>query len=98
MKFIKKFLKNNHADINMIGTVAGLLITIVIAILVFYNLAANLDASSLDSNIGDGDVNPAQNATNTTLAQAETVFQIMPIIAIVIVAVVILGYVGRIGG
>ena len=93
-----KFLKNNHANINMIGAVAGLLITIVIAILVFYNLAANLDASDLDSNIGDGDVNPAQNATNTTLEQAETVFQIMPIIAIVIVAVVILGYVGRIGG
>ena len=40
----------------------------------------------------------ATNATDNILDQAATFFQIAPIIAIVVVAVVILGYVGKIGG
>jgi uncharacterized membrane protein len=41
---------------------------------------------------------PATNGSNNILDQAATFFQIAPIIGIVIVAVVILGYVSRIGG
>jgi len=41
---------------------------------------------------------PASNASDDTLDQAGTFYEIAPIIAIVIVAVVILGYVGKIQG
>ena len=40
----------------------------------------------------------AANSTQDTLDQAGTFFSVAPIIAIVVVAVVILGYVGKIGG
>ena len=93
---MKKFLKDTHADVKMIGAVAGILITLIIAILVFYNIAGSIDASSLHA-MDNTDNYDAYNATNDTLDQAGTFFQIAPIIAIVVVAVVILSYVGRIG-
>ena len=94
MKLVKPFLKDEEADAKMVGAVVGILVTIIIAVLVFYNIAGSINASTIDSDLTG---TPAQNATDDTLDQAATFFQIAPIIAIVIVAVVILGYVSRIG-
>jgi hypothetical protein len=91
---MKQFLKDEHADVKMIGAVVGILITLIIAVLVFYNIAGSIDTTTIDAGLTGS---PAANAKADTLDQAATFFQIAPIIAIVVVAVVILGYVGRIG-
>lgn len=91
-------LKNNdQASVKMIGVVAGLFVTLAVAILVFYSLAGGIDTTTLDANFGIAATTPALNATDATLDQAATFFTIAPLIGIVIVAVVILGYVGKIG-
>ena len=95
---LERLIKNDDADVKMIGAVVGILITLIIAVLVFYNIAGTLDTTTIDANIGGTNNTPAANATEDTLDQSATFFQIAPIIAIVVVAVVILGYVNRIGG
>ena len=108
---MRKLLSDKHADMKMIGGVIGLFVTLLIAIIVLYSIAGSLAPNSLDSDYfgtkssgGDGLGNeqfnqtPAENATSPILNQAETFFTIAPIIAIVVVAVIILGYVGSIGG
>ena len=82
-------------NVQMIGAVVGILITLIIAVLVFYNVAASIDTTTIDASF---DGTPSANATEATLDQASTFFTIAPIIGIVAVAVVILGYVNRIGG
>ena len=106
---MRKFLKNEHADIKMIGMVIGLLVTLLIAIMVIYNIAGSLDPEALDAKsfgrtstggttAGNEQMNqtPAGNSTTPILDQSATFFTIAPIIAIVVVAVVILSYVGKI--
>jgi len=90
---MKPILKNDEADVKMIGAVVGILVTLIIAVLVFYNIAASIDVTTIDAEFTG---TPAANATDATLEQAETFWSIAPIICIVIVAVVILGYVSRI--
>ena len=109
---LKSLLDDETADAKMIGGVVGILVTLIIAVLVFYNISANIDYSTADENImenvygmsDDATSTPvandtrvfAENATSATLDQAATFFTIAPIIAIVVVAVVILKYVGQI--
>ena len=97
----------------MVGAVVGILVTLIVAILVFYNIAGSIDTSSVDDNVAaargytlpgagvdSSSYNNSADATNATdaiLDQAGTFYSIAPIIAIVVVAVVILGYVGRLG-
>ena len=101
---MKPLLRNEEADVKMIGAVVGILVTLIVAVLVFYNIAGNIDVSGVDDDLQDNlGLNTtsntyAANATRATLDQSATFFTIAPIIAIVVVAVVILGYVGRIGG
>ena len=95
MKSLASFVKNEEADVRMVGAVVGILVTIIIAILVFYNIAGSIDTTGVDADLTG---TPSLNATNAVLDQAATFFSIAPIIAIVVVAVVILGYVSRIGG
>lgn len=97
-KLFKKFLKADDADVRMIGIVVGIFVTLAIAVVVFYNIAASIDATSLDADIGETNTVEVANATDNVLDHTATFFEIAPIIGIVIVAVVILGYVGRIGG
>lgn len=92
---LKKLLKNNEADVRMVGAVVGILVTMIIAVLVFYNIAGSIDLTGIDASLTG---TPAANATDAVLDQAATFFSVAPIIAIVVVAVVILGYVSRIGG
>ena len=106
---MKSLIKDDHADVKMIGAVVGILITLIIAILVFYSVSSSVGSnltdldtdSAANTNMGaDAQANTTYvtNATNDILDQSATFFQIAPIIAIVVVAVVILGYVGKIGG
>ena len=95
MSKLKQLLKNDAGNVQMIGAVVGIFITLIIAVLVFYNVAASIDTTSIDANF---DGTPAANATDDTLEQSGSFFTIAPIIGIVAVAVVILGYVQRIGG
>lgn len=87
----------------MVGSAVGLLITLIVVVLIFYNISA-----STYNNMPRGNVtrygaylstvyNASHNATTSTNSQAATFFTIAPIIAIVIVAVVVIGYVQRIG-
>ena len=108
-------MKDNHADAKMVGVVVAIFITLIISVLVLYNVAGSIDYTSANENIaenvyghtapgGGADASswngtvPATNSSNNILDQAATFFQIAPIIGIVVVAVVILGYVGKIGG
>ena len=75
---MKSFLKNDEADVKMIGAVVGILITLIIAVLVFYNIAAGIDAEAVDDDLWHEGYSPASNATNDTLDQAATFFQIAP--------------------
>jgi len=90
---LRNIRTDNEADVKMIGGVVGILVTLIIAVLVFYNIAASIDYSSADAVLPGS---PAENATTDTMDQAATFFTIAPIIAIVVVAVVILKYVGQI--
>ena len=85
--------KDDKANVQMIGAVVGIFVTLIIAVLVFYNIAGSIDTTTIDAGLTG---TPAANATDDTLDQAATFFQIAPIIGIVVVAVVILNYVGKI--
>jgi len=90
---IKSFREKDKAEFQMIGGIVAILVTLIIAVVVFYNIAGSIDTTDIDSGF---DGTPAANATGSVMDQAATVFTIAPIIAIVIVAVVILRYVGQI--
>jgi len=100
---MRKFLKNTLADVGTIGAAVAILVTIMVSILIVYNIAASIDANDIDTSLqsalGEGrDVIFAQNATKDTLDQSATFYTIAPLIVVVLVAVVILGYVIQIGG
>jgi len=84
--------KNDSGNVQMVGMVVGLLITIIIAVLIFYNVAGSIDTTTIDAELTG---TPAANATDDTLDQAATFFTIAPILALVIIAVIIIGYVTR---
>jgi len=99
---------DDKGNVQMVGAVVGILVTLIIAVMIFYNMAGAIDNTTTDDRIQDNvygrsgnDVNfdnitEAGNATDDLLDQASTFFTIAPIIAIVIVAVIILKYVGDI--
>lgn len=93
---LKKLLKNKDADVKTIGAAVGLLITLMISILVVYNIAGSVDTTTIDADIGLANNIPSANATNAALDQTATFYTIAPIIVIVMIAVVILKYVGMI--
>jgi hypothetical protein len=95
MKTLKQFIhQKDHAQMGMVGAAVGLLITLIIVVLIYWNIAASIDTTAIDAKLPG---TPAGNATTQINAQATTFFTIAPIIAIVIVAVVVIGYVQRIG-
>ena len=89
----------------MMGAAIAVLITLIICVLVYYNIAGSIDTNTIDYKFGltinatgvrNGSA-PAYNATNAVNDQATTFFTIAPIIAVVIVAVVVISYVKQIG-
>ena len=105
---MRRLMKNNHADVKMVGMVIAIFITLIVSVLVVYTMASNTTFTTEQEravNGARGYTNDAYNnstdggnASSNILEQAGTFFQIAPIIGIVVVAVVILGYVSKIGG
>jgi len=73
---MKKLLENKAGSVQMIGAVVGILITLIIAVLVFYNVAGSIDTTGIDADLTG---TPSANATDDTLDQAGTFFSIAPI-------------------
>ena len=84
---MRKFLKNHEADARMVGILVAVLIVIVRGTLVFWEITG---AIRLTSTQGIA----VQSKVNET---ATTVFQLAPIIAIVMIASIILGIVTTFG-
>jgi hypothetical protein len=91
---MRQFLKENKGQMQMIGAAVGLFITLIIVVLIYYNIAASIDTTAVDAKLPG---TPAANATAVTNSQASTFFTIAPIIGVVIVAVVVISYVKQIG-
>lgn len=94
---MRKLLKDNSADVKMVGAIVALLITLAASVLIFYNFMSGIDTTTIDANFGGANTTPAANATNQILNQAGLFYTIAPMIAIIIVAVVILAYIKKLG-
>jgi len=103
---MRRLLSNKHGQMAMVGAAIGLFVTLIVSILVYYNIAGSIDTNTIDAKFGltinatgvrNGSA-PVYNATTSINNQAETFYIIAPIVAVVIVAVVIISYVQRIGG
>jgi len=81
MKANQKFRNDNRAYVKVVGTLVALLLTIIIGVLVFWEVS---DAITLDT----AKANESKNKTTDT---ASTVFGLLPIIALVVCASIILG-------
>ena len=91
----KKMQKlNDKAQANMLGAAIGILITLIICVLIYYNIAGSIDTTTIDAKL---EGTPAANATDNANSQAATFFTIAPIISVVIVAEVVISYVKHIG-
>jgi hypothetical protein len=98
MKANRKLVGNDNGQMQMIGAAVGLFITIIICILIYYNIAASTQQTAgTDTSRASQLRNASRNATTTINNQAATFFTIAPIIGVVIVAVVVISYVKQIG-
>jgi len=86
MKLLKKLSMNNHAYVQAVGALVALLVTIGVGAIVFFEITATFD--------GQAD---ADDAVNQTEAMGATVFELLPIIALVVVAAIIIGVVITMG-
>lgn len=84
----KSLKDSNDAWAKVVGGLVALLLTIIVGVLVFWEVN---DAITFDSN-------DANTSRNTTTSMASTVFGLLPIIALVVVASIILGIVLGFGG
>jgi hypothetical protein len=76
-----KLGKNNEGYVKVVGGLVALLIMIIIGVLVFWEVNDAITLSSDDAN----------DSRNTTTDMATTVFGLLPLIALVVVAAIILG-------
>jgi len=86
MKLLKKLSMNNHAYVQAVGMLVALLVTIGVGAIVFFEITATFD--------GQAD---ADAAVNDTEDMGATVFELLPIIALVVVASIIIGVVVSMG-
>lgn len=90
MKANKKFWnlrENNRGSTQVVGSLVALMLVIIIGVMIFYQVS---DSITLTGDAGD--------AKNDTLDMAATVFTLLPIVALVIVASLILAVVMGFGG
>jgi len=77
----KSFKTNKNGYLKIVGALVALLLMIIVGILVFWETADSIDLSSADANA----------SKNTTTDMATTVFDLLPIIALAVVASIIIG-------
>lgn len=87
-----KFLKNNKAMAAQLGGMVALLVAIIIGVLVYFSVVGGL---GVDTATYPAAATAQLNNTNTT---AQTVFTLLPIVAIVMIASIILFVVSKFGG
>jgi len=85
---MRSLLKNKQAYTKVVGGLIALLVTIGVGALVFWEITDNFDGTSSEAN----------DSLNETQDMASTVFDLLPIIALVVVATIIIGIVVGMGG
>ena len=88
MKANKKFVENKDGYARAIGGLVALLITIIVGIMVYWQISGSLT-------LPNDTANTSRDNVNTT---AGTVFNLLPIVAIVIVGGILIGLVIAFGG
>jgi len=91
MKANRKFLdmkEDKSAYTKVVGGLVALLLTIIVGVLVFWEVNDAITLGSADAN----------TSRNETTSMASTVFSLLPIVALVVVAAIILGVVLGFGG
>jgi len=83
VKANQKFRYNDKAFADTVGSLVALLLTIIIGVLVFWQVADSIEMESAEAN----------ESKNETTDMASTVFSLLPIIALVVVASIILAIV-----
>jgi len=83
VKANQKFRYNDKAFADAVGTVVALLLTIIIGVLVFWQVSDSIEMESEEAN----------RSKNETTDMASTVFSLLPIVALVVVASIILAVV-----
>ena len=84
----RDFKSDTSGYTKIVGGLVALLLTIIVGVLVFWEMS---DAITLDSAEGN-------TSKNETTDMASTVFSLLPLVALVIVASIILGVVVGFGG
>ena len=87
-KKFRSFKENKAGYTQVVGGLVALLLTIIVGVLVFYQVSDSIDLSSDSANA----------SKNDTTDMAETVFTLLPIVALVVVAAIILGVILGFGG
>ena len=87
-KFIKSLTKDTSGYTKVVGGLVALLLTIIVGVLVFWEMNDAIELGSAAAN----------TSRNATTAMASTVFNLLPLVALVIVAAIILGVVVGFGG
>jgi len=85
---MRKLLKNKHGYARAVGGLVALLITIIVGILVYWQISGSITLTTDTANTSRDNVN----------STATTVFQLLPIIAIVVVGGILIGLVIAFGG
>ena len=84
---MQKFWHNDNADAGMIGGIIALLVSIIIGVLIWYKINPLIFTANYVAGKNQNAINTTWAAVN---ASANTSFTLMPIVAIVVVASVIL--------
>jgi len=103
-----KLKDDKSAYARAVGGLIALLLTVIVSVLIFWQVNAALGASTAANSIWDGvTTNPgyevaraarANTSRNATTAMATTVFNLAPLLALVVVAAIILGVILGFGG
>jgi len=85
---MRKLFRNKQAYTKVVGGLVALLLTIIVGVLVFWEVNDSITLSSSDAN----------TSRNETTDMASTVFALLPLVALVVVASIILAVVMGFGG
>jgi len=85
---MRKLFHSNDGYTKVVGGLIALLVTIGVGALVFWEITDNFEGSSNESN----------ESIDGVEDMASTVFDLLPIVALVVVAAIIIGIVVKMGG
>ena len=99
---MRKLLHDNYgvSAVSLVGAAIAIFILLIIGITVFFNIAADLDPTTLDTRLestGATEGGSVQNATNSSVTMFSTFSEVAPVIGLVIIAVAILGVIKYLG-